>query len=150
MAHEVRLSLFQGDRLEYRFCSPQWRRRRRPVPKDQILELARAADPKRCQRVIFGDAPLAHPDFAALVRECRALGLGHFALETDGKPLARPGVVEMLADEGFEKVFVVCGGIRKRVYETVMQDDGFVEAFEGIRRVAASPLGLYVVAPVLA
>ena len=149
MAHEARLGLFAGDRLEYRFCSPGWRKTRRPVPLAVLLEQARAVDPRQCRRLIFGDTPLAHPDFAALVSECRALGLQHFALETDGRPLARPGVVEALVEQGFEKVFVVAGGMRKRVHETVMQDEGFVEAIEGLRRVAMSTLELYVVAPIL-
>lgn len=149
MAHEARLGLFSGDRLEYRFCNPGWQRTRRPVPLAALVEQARAVDPRQCRRLIFGDTPLAHPDFAALVSACRDLGLPHFALETDGRPLARPGVVEALVEQGFEKVFVVAGGMRKRVHEAVMADEGFVEAFEGLRRVAGSPLELYVVAPLL-
>lgn len=150
MGHEARLSLFTGDRLLTRFCSPGWRKALRPVPLSTLIEQARALDPRACRRLIFGDAPLAHPDFAALVRACSDLGLQHFALETDGRPLARPGVVEALVDLGFEKVFVVAGGIRKRVHEAVLADEGFVEAVEGMRLVAASALELYVVAPILA
>lgn len=150
MGHEARLALFSGDRLLVRFCSPGWRKALRPVSLADLLGQARAIDPRECRRVIFGDAPLEHPDFAELVRACRALGLQHFALETDGRPLARPGVVESLVELGFEKVFVVAGGIRKRVHETVLQDPGFVEAIEGLRRVAQSSLELYVVAPILA
>lgn len=149
MGHEARLGLFSGDRLEYRFCSPGWKKAQRAVPLATLVEQARAIDPRQCRRLTFGDTPLAHPDFAALVAECRALGLRHFALETDGRPLAKPGVVEALIEQGFEKVFVVAGGIRKRVHETVLQDDGFVEAIEGLRRVATSALDLYVVAPIL-
>jgi len=149
MGHEARLALFSGDRLLVRFCSPGWRKALRPVPLAALIEQACALDPRECRRVIFGDAPLAHPDFAELVRACRDLGLQHFALETDGRPLAQPGVVESLVELGFEKVFVVAGGIRKRVHETVLQDEGFVEAIEGLRRVAKSVLELYVVAPIL-
>jgi organic radical activating enzyme len=149
VAHEARLGLCAGDPLDYRFCTPGWRRSQQPVPLATLLEQARAVDPRQCRRLVFGDAPLAHPDFAALVAACRELGLQHFALETDGRPLARPGVVESLVEQGFEKIFVMAGGIRKPVYEAVMADDGFVEAIEGTRRAATSPLDLYVVAPVL-
>jgi MoaA/NifB/PqqE/SkfB family radical SAM enzyme len=149
MAHHARLGLHTGDRLEHRFCRPEWRRSRRAVPLATLVEQAAAIDPSTCRRLTFADAPLAHPDLETLIGACRARGLGHFALETDGRPLARPGAVEALVELGVEQIFVVCGGMRKRVYETVMQDDGFVEALEGIRRVAASPIELYVVAPVL-
>ncbi|MFT3769694.1 MAG: radical SAM protein [Minicystis sp.] len=149
MAHEARLGLCAGDPLEYRFANPEWKKARRPLPLATLLDRARAIDPKECRRLVFGEAPLAHPDFAALVRACREMGLQHFALETEGRPLAEPGVVESLVDQGFEKVFVHAGGIRKRVHETVMHDDGFVEAVQGMRLVAASKLDLYVVTPVL-
>lgn len=119
------------------------------MPLADLSASARAIDAGECRRLVFGDAPLAHPDFAALVKECRDLGLRHFALETDGRPLARPGVVESLIEQGFEKVFVHLGGIRRKVHEAVTHDDGFVEAVEGARRVAESALDLYVVAPVL-
>jgi MoaA/NifB/PqqE/SkfB family radical SAM enzyme len=149
VAHETRLGLCAGDPLDYRFCRPTWRTSQTPVPLATLLEQVQAINKAECRRLIFSDAPLAHPDFDALVRACQEHGLRHFALETDGRPLSRPGVVESLVEQGFEKIFVVVGGIRKRVYEAVMADDGFVEAIEGVRRVALSPLELYVVAPML-
>lgn len=149
MAHEARLAFYAGDPIEQRFANPGWSRARRPVPLAELLERARQIDAAENRRLIFGDAPLAHPEFAAVVSACRDLGLQHFALETDGPPLAQPGVVESLSERGFEKIFVHAGGLRKRVHEAVMHDDGFAEAFEGMRRVAESEVDLYVVAPIL-
>lgn len=146
---EASLALFTGDAAEYRFCNPGWRAARREVPLHALVEQARAIDPERCRRVTFRHAPLAHRSFGALVRECRALGLSGLELESDGAALAAPGAVESLVEQGFEKVFVIAGGIRQRVHEAVMRDQGLVESLEGIRRASASALDVYVVVPLL-
>jgi MoaA/NifB/PqqE/SkfB family radical SAM enzyme len=149
MSTEARLALMAGDRLEYRFCSPEPARGRQPVPLETLLEQARAIDVRRCRRLTFGDAPLSHPDFFTLARACQELGLGRFAIETDGSPLAEASVVERLEASGVETVFVITGGMRRRIYETVMRDHDFARAVEGIQRTAASKMRVYVVVPVL-
>lgn len=148
--HEARLGLFEGDRVDYRFANPRWKASRRPVAFEKLVEEARAIDPKHLQRLLFADAPLDHPRFHDLVRECRSLGLGHFALETDAAPLAVDGAIDALVEHGFEKLFVVVGGVRAKIHEAVMADPGgFAAAMEGLRRATASSLGAYVVMPVL-
>ncbi len=149
VARQAQLGLFEGDPIEHRFYNPSWRKTRRPVPLPALLEKARAIDPAECRRLTFRDAPLAHPDFAALVKECRALGLSGLEVETDGVPLASAGAVEALAEQGFETVFVFAAGLRRPVHDAVMRDDAFAEAFEGLRLAAASTLRVYVVAPLL-
>jgi hypothetical protein len=146
---EVRLNLFHGAPLEYRFASPRWRQAQRPATWDSLLTALAAVNPRRCRRLLFGDGPLAHPRFFELVAEARARVDPGLAVETDGRSLAADGVVERLAEAGVEKVFAVLGGGRPRVHDQVMQDPGaFLEAIEGVRRVAASKLELYVVMPV--
>ena len=147
---EVRLNLFDHAPLEYRFSSPRWRSSVRPVPWEALVASVRAVDPRRCQRMLFTDSPLAHPRFFELVAEARARGIGNLAIITDAPPLAAAGTLEALAEAGIEKVFAVVGGGRPRVHEQVMHDVGsFAESIEGIRRTAASKLELYVVMPVL-
>jgi MoaA/NifB/PqqE/SkfB family radical SAM enzyme len=146
---EVRLNLFHGAPLEYRFASPRWRQAQRPATWDSLLTALAAVNPRRCRRLLFGDGPLAHPRFFELVAEARARSIPGLAVETDGRSLAADGVVDRLAEAGVEKVFAVLGGGRPRVHDQVMQDPGaFLEAIEGVRRVAASTLELYVVMPV--
>jgi MoaA/NifB/PqqE/SkfB family radical SAM enzyme len=147
---EVRLNLFHGAPLEYRFASPRWRQAQRPATWDALVAALDTVSPKRCRRLLFGDGPLAHPRFFDLVAEARARGVTGLAVEADGRSLAVPGVVERLAEAGVEKVFAVLGGGRPRVHDQVMQDPGaFEEAIAAVRRVAASTLELYVVMPVL-
>jgi len=136
---EVRLSFCSADRLEYRFCSPSWRGARSPVALAELLATVEALDPKRVRRLLLADAPLAHPDFDAVAAALRARGLSHVALETTGDALAIDGALDRVRAAGVEKLFVVCGGIRRRVYESVMRDEGgFTAAMEGLRRAAAS------------
>lgn len=147
---EVRLSFCSADRLEYRFCSPSWRGARSPVALAELLATVEALDPKRVRRLLLADAPLAHPDFDAVAAALRARGLSHVALETTGDALAIDGALDRVRAAGVEKLFVVCGGIRRRVYESVMRDEGgFTAAMEGLRRAAASGVALYLVAPVM-
>lgn len=148
VTREASLGLFTGDSPEYRFCAPDWRRTRRPVPLEALLEEVRALDPARCARVTLRGSPLEHPGFDAVVEACRARGLRGLELETDARSL-EGAAVESLAAHGFEKVFAIAGGIRRRVHEAVMRDDGLAESIEGLLRVAASPAQLYVVVPLL-
>ncbi len=147
---EVRLNLFHGAPLEYRFASPRWRQAARPAAWDELVEAVRAVDPKRCRRLLFSDSPLAHPRFFDLLEEARARGIGNLAVETDAPPLARPGALDALANAGVERVFAVVGGGRPKVHDQVMQDAGsFAEAIEGLRAAASSPVALYAVMPVV-
>ena len=147
---EVRLNLFHGAPLEYRFASPHWREALRPVPWEELSRALAEVNPRRCRRLLFGDAPIAHPRFFDLVAEARARGVQHLAVETDGRALAEPGIVDRLVAAGIEKVFVVVGGGRPKVHDQVMQDVGaFAPTIEALRAVVASPLELYVVMPVL-
>lgn len=147
---EVRINLFHGDRLEYRFCSPSWRQSRQAVPWPALVEALDTVDPRRCQRLLLGESPLSHPrfdDFVALCRERKIKGL---SIETDAPALAQEGVLEELKTKGIEKIFAVVGGARRRVYDAAMQTDGdFASAMEGLRRAAKSTLELYVVVPLL-
>ncbi len=147
---EVRINLFQGDRLAYRFCTPDWRASRAQVPLAAVLAQVDAVDATRCQQLVLGEAPLDHPDLDAVLARCRERGLRGLTVETDGRPLARDGVLEGLRARGVTKVFVVCGGARRSVHEQTMMDEGcYLEAMEGLKRAAASPLDLYVVVPVI-
>lgn len=147
---EARLTFHTGDRLEYRFCTPSWRASRAPVPTEDLLAQVAALDPARLKRLLLADGPLDHHGFDEVSNALRERGIGHIAAECDAPSLARDGAVERLRRAGVERVFTVCGGIRRRVYETVMAEpEGFLPAMEGLRRVAASGLPLYVTAPVL-
>ncbi len=146
---EERLSLFEHAPLEYRFTSPRWRAAMRPVAWESLVAAVRALDPRRCKRLIFTDAPLAHPRFFDLVAEAKSLGIRSIAVSTDAPPLAVEGAVEALAAAGVERVFAVVGGGRPRVHEQMMRDPGsFGPSIEGLQRTAASKVELYVVMPV--
>ena len=108
-----------------------------------------SVNPRRCRRLLFGDGPLAHPRFFELVAEARARKIPGLSVESDGRSLAADGVVERLAEAGVEKVFAVLGGGRPKVHDQVMGPGAFAEAIEGVRRVAAWKLELYVVMPAL-
>ncbi|MEZ4393703.1 MAG: radical SAM protein [Polyangiales bacterium] len=147
---EARLTFFTGDRLEYRFCTPSWRDSRAPVPVESLLAEVDALDPARLKRLLLADGPLDHPGFERVSEALRRKGIQHVSAECDAPSLAREGALERLREAGVEKVFTVCGGIRKRVHEHVMADpEGFLPAMEGLRRAAASGIPLYVSVPVL-
>lgn len=147
---EVRLNLFHGAPLEYRFASPRWRQSIRPAAWESLAAGVDAINPRRCRRLLFGEGPLAHPRFFELVTAARTRGIRGLSVESDGQALAADGVVEALEAACIEKVFVVLGGGRPGVHDRVMQDPGsFAGALDGVRRVVASKLELYVVMPVL-
>jgi MoaA/NifB/PqqE/SkfB family radical SAM enzyme len=149
--YEVRLHLFNGDRLDYRFASPSWRQAREMVPLDVLLARAAEIDAARCQRLVFaGGSPLQHPHFDELVARCREMGLANFALETDGAPLAKPGVVDSLRAQGFHQICVVAPSVRERVYDAMMHEPGTcADALAGIRRASESgDCKLYLIVPV--
>lgn len=147
---EARLTFFTGDRLEYRFCTPSWRASRAAVPRASLLASLDALDPARVKRLLLADDPLAHPDFDEVAEALRRKGFRNVSLETDAPSLAVDGALDRARAAGVEKLFVVCGGIRRRVFEHVMSDPGsFPAAVEGLRRAAASALPLYVTVPVL-
>lgn len=147
---EARLSFSSGDRVEFRFCSPSWRASRRLTPTTQLRATLDGFDPARVRRLLLADAPLEHPDFDAIAALIRARGFAHVELETTGELLAVDGALDRVRAAGVEKLFVVCGGMRRRVHEHVMQnDESFVASMEGLRRAAASDIPLYVVLPLL-
>ena len=147
---EVRINLFHGDRLEYRFCTPSWRQTRRAVPLAEVLAQVEAVDPRRCQRLLLGESPIDHPGFDAILARCKERGIRGVAVETDGRPLAREALLASLKERGVERLFVVCGGARRSVHEQTMMDEGcYLEAMEGLKRAAASGMDLYLVVPVL-
>jgi len=150
---EARLNVFPGS-LEYRFANPGWRS---PVPLsvDQLLVQVRDIDPERCQRLVLaGESPTKHPQFAALVNECRGRGFKRIALETDAPPLARRGLTTVLGRLGIEELVVVMGGVHQAVHDAVMQDAGSLPAaLEGLQRAVAHAANggprVYLVVPVL-
>ncbi|HZU85823.1 MAG TPA: radical SAM protein [Polyangiaceae bacterium] len=148
--YEVRLNLFNGDRLDYRFASPGWRRSREAVPLDGLAARAAEIDARTCQRLVFaGGSPLEHPRFDDLVARCRELGLANFALETDGKSLARPGVVESLCEKGFHQICVVLPSVRERIHDAMTHEPGTLEAaLEGVRRASLGSAKLYLIVPI--
>lgn len=147
---EVRLNLFHGAPLEYRFSQPRWRHSLRPATWESLVAGLTAIHPRRCRRLVFGEGPLAYPRFFELLAEARRREIPGLSMETEGGALASDGTVERLEEAGVEKVFVVLGGGRPGVHDRVMQDPGsFSEAIKGVRRAAASKLELYVVMPVV-
>ncbi len=147
---EVRLDLFHGAPLEYRFAAPRWRQTQRPADWGELVAALEAVDPKRCRRLLFGDGPLAHPRFFELAYAARNRGIARTAVETDAPALLRDRALDRLAEAGVEKVFAVVGGGRPRVHDQVMQDAGsFADSVEALRRAARAEVELYVVMPVL-
>ncbi len=147
---EARLTFHTGDRLEYRFCTPGWRAARERVPTRDLLAQVDALDPARLKRLLLADGPLDHPDFDTVANALQRKGISNISAECDAPSLGRAGALDRLRAAGVERVFTVCGGIRRRVHEHVMADpDGFLLAMEGLRAAAASPLPLYVTVPVL-
>jgi hypothetical protein len=62
-----------------------------------LLAEVRAVNTARCQRLIIsGDSPLKHPEFVPVATECRGLGIGSMALESDAAALARRGIATVL------------------------------------------------------
>jgi MoaA/NifB/PqqE/SkfB family radical SAM enzyme len=147
---EVRLVFHQGDRLAYRFCTPAWRLERQRVAPEALLAAVEAVDPGRCRRFTLAEGALAHPALGAVLGRLRARGLQRLTLETDGRPLAREGVLAGLQRAGVDTLFLYVGGRSKRIHEQVLQDPGGFEAATlGLERALASGLGVYLVVPVL-
>jgi MoaA/NifB/PqqE/SkfB family radical SAM enzyme len=146
-----RLVFFQGDHIEYRFCSPRWRQSRRPVLLEVLKQDLARIDPRRCQRLVLsGGNPPEHPDFPTVLAQCRERGFSTIALETDGTGLEAHGAVESLVDSGLEQVFFICGGHRDESHRLVLQDERPVrEVLAVLRRLAATSLETYVVVPVV-
>lgn len=147
---EARLSFSSGDRIDLRFSAPSWRESRRFLPAAQIREVLDGFDPARVRRLLLADSALEHPDYERLAEAVRAKGFPRVELETSAEALAPDDAIERVRAAGVVRVIALCGGIRRRVHEHVMQSpDGFMAAMEGLRRVAASDLPLYVAIPVL-
>ncbi len=151
--NEARLNLFEGS-LEYRFANPGWRSAA-PVPVQQLLAQVRSIDVQRCQRLVLaGESPTAHPQFAAVVEACQQRGFKRLALETDAPPLARRGMVTVLARLGIRELVVVMGGLREAVHDSVMLDPASLRlSLEGLQRAMAAASGggpsVYLVLPLL-
>ena len=151
--NQAKLTLFPGS-LEYRFATPGWRAH--PArPLDALLAEVRAVNTARCQRLIIsGDSPLKHPEFVPVATECRGLGIGSMALESDAAALARRGIATVLQRLGFTQLMVFMGGLRESVHDAVLQHPGSLRAsLEGLTRaVAYAGAGgpsVYLVAPLL-
>ena len=153
-SNEVRLALFDHDALEYRFCSPGWRAERRPVAVRERLEALglNGALHGVHRLLIEGGGLFEHPEVPAALHAAGSLGVASLAVQTDAGSLAQPGRAQLLAAAGVDTLFLVVGGIRKRVYETVMRDpDGLREAMEGIRQAAehSATMRTYLIVPLL-
>lgn len=149
-SRSVRSTLFDGDRLEYRFATPDWRARRR-VPREALLADLEAADLASVHRLtLSGGDPLAHPAFADVVTRARALGAAEVAVETEARALERPGATAELMALGVGRLFLHVGGVRARVHDAVMADEGsLVPAMRGLANALACAVPTYVVVPVL-
>lgn len=150
-AYETRLVFFAGDPLRSRFATPAASRRPEAAPRERLEAEVDALDPSVCRRVVFeGAHPTEHPAFEAVVARCKDRGLTGLTLETDAPSLAEPGALERWRALGIERLFVVLGGVRRRVHEHVMQSPGSWEAaMRGLAALATSDLAAYVVLPVL-
>jgi len=148
--HE-RLPLFERDRLEHRFWSPAWSSERVRVDVAAVSARVDALDPERTQRVtLSGGRPTEHPALFEVIARVRARGITRIGLETDARPLADAALVSALVDAGVRDLFVYVGGVRKRVHEQVMSDEGGRDdALRGVVNAAASTAATYLVVPLL-
>jgi MoaA/NifB/PqqE/SkfB family radical SAM enzyme len=148
--HELHVSLHRQERLEARLASPDWRRSMERLSAEDVLAQVLGVDAEHCQRLTLTGCPLEHPEWRRILAGLRDLGFRHFAIETDAAPLADARVIQELSGFGVEWFFLWVGGIRQRVYETVLQDPGtFKAAMRGLHEAIGSGVRAYVVAPVL-
>lgn len=145
-ARTARLEVVTGDALVQRFCAP---RGAAAHPRDDAA-LAAELDAvlARAPRELVLAAPRAdHPALAALVARARAARAVPITVECAG-----PGLTaETLAALGADRLRVVHGGMRRRVYEVVMAAPGtWEDAARGLAAALASAVAVDVIVPVLA
>lgn len=148
--HE-RLPLFERDRLEQRFWSPGWAIERVPVSADRLREQLAALDTTRTQRVtIAGGRPTDHPLLLDVIGWARGREVARVGLETDARPLHDEALVQSIVAAGVSDLFVHLGGVRKRVHEQVMSDQGGRDdALRGLLNAVRSSAATYVVVPLM-
>lgn len=116
-----------------------------------LEEAVRRADPD-CRRLTFSGTPRDARALVPAVRAARERGIASVALECDGWVLEGDGAA-VLAQSGLDTVFVVLGGIRKRVHDAVMgtrpEDEALACALRGLRAAIDAKLSTYVVVPLL-
>lgn len=111
------------------------------VPFDELLR--RLADVRRTTRalVLTGGEPTVHRRIVALVEAARALGFDPIQLQTNGRTLAYPHVLDALVRAGVTEVSPSLHGSTAAVHDGLTRAAGsWAQSVEGIRNAAASGL----------
>ncbi|MBL8715427.1 MAG: radical SAM protein [Myxococcales bacterium] len=89
--------------------------------------------------VLTGGEPTAHKELMALVRAARAMGFDPIQIQTNGRMLSYPRVVERLLAAGAREFSPSLHGSTALVHEGLTRAPGsFAETVEGIRNVVAA------------
>lgn len=147
----VRVPVFTGDDLIYRFCSERGVSARIATPFEDLEAQVRALDCERPPTITFaGSDPLEHDDFPRLLELCDDLGLKRRRLVTDGFGLAHDVVVEHLEERGLDEVLVVLPTADPDRYVKVMRSRRRYEGcLAGLVKAADSGLRTWVVLPLV-
>jgi MoaA/NifB/PqqE/SkfB family radical SAM enzyme len=147
---ELRLSFHRNDGFENRLATPAWRRTVERLSRSEIVAQLDAAKPEDCRRLTVAGSPLEHPEWVELLTLIRERGFQHIEVETDPAPLATTGRLDTLRSLGVTRLFLLVGGIRRKVHEAVMQDPGsFTDAMKGMHDAIKGGFSVYVVAPLV-
>lgn len=108
-------------------------------PYDVLAEELSRARPE-CSGVVFtGGEPTLHKQVVRLVRAARALGYQTIQLQTNGRMLAYPAVVEKLVDAGVTEFSPSLHGARAEVHEELTVARGsFKDSLAGIANAVGS------------
>ncbi len=148
---EVRVAVFENDALADRWFNPAWHERFERVARAALEARIDAIDPARTHRIVFmGGDPFSHPDLGTLVSRARARGVAEIAVQCEASRFAERSRVDEVVALGIDRLFVVVGGVRRKVYEHVMQRPGdFEPSMAGLRALLDAHRGVYVIFPLL-
>lgn len=139
----ARLELVAGDALLQRFGAPRGASQARPLD-DAALAAALAGLPGRGPREVVIAAPIFDARVADVVSRVRAVVAVPVIVECSALGLTAARLV------GLDRLRVVYGGMRRKVYEAVMRaPDTWEAAARGLAEAVAAPVAVDVVVPAL-
>ncbi|NOZ02703.1 MAG: radical SAM protein [Deltaproteobacteria bacterium] len=104
-----------------------------------------------CTEVVFmRGEPLIRPDAVRLVREAVKMGYDHVQVQTNGRMLAYPGLLDSLMNEGVTFFEVSLYGDSREAHDLIARAPGaFKQTLAGIRSLAGSGVDFMVGVPVM-
>jgi len=126
------------------FCAQGEKRKEiRTVPQDELLERMKAAFAPGRELVLTGGEPTIRKDIVQIVRMARAIGYVGVQIQTNGRMLSLPDLVDRLVGAGVTEFSPALHGPTAEVHDPLTRAPGsFEQTVAGIAAVAKTPANL--------